>query len=66
MECPLSEKQLDVVRWLAEGKKGGEIAEILNIKKNNVYERIKISLNLTGAANSTGLVAMCLRRGWIK
>lgn len=66
MTCPLTDKHLDVIRWLAEGKTAGEISEILSIKKYNVYERVKIALKLTGAANSTGLVAMCLRRGWIK
>lgn len=64
-ECPLTEKELRVVRLLADGKDCQDIALILDRSKMTVTRIIASTKNKTGAGNMHGLVAMALRRGWI-
>lgn len=62
----LTQKQIEVIELIADGKTSRDIAEIIGMSKYGIDERIKKSLAATGAANSTALVAMSLRKGWIK
>lgn len=62
----LTQKQIEVIELIADGKTSRDIAEIIGMSKYGIDERIKKSLAATGAANSAALVAMCLRKGWIK
>lgn len=63
--CPLHPRQIETVRWLADGKSADEIAEIMGIAYNTAITNIKRSKDDVGAVNSTSLVAMALRNGWI-
>jgi len=65
-QCQLSEGQVDVLRWLAEGKKADETSSILGISVSTVNMRIHLAKNRTGASTSAGLVAMAIRKGWIQ
>lgn len=65
-ECPLTEPQLEVVRWLSLGKTYEEAAEILGCGLSGLQHRIARAWKNTGTCNATGLVAMALRKGWIE
>ena len=65
-ECPLTEPQLEVVRWLSQGKTYSEIAEIMGLTASCLQHRMTRAFNSTGASNAPGIVAMALRRGWIE
>ena len=65
-ECPLTEPQLEVVRWLSQGKTYSEIAEIEGCSLSALQHRTARAWDKTGTSNTTGLVAMALRRGWIE
>jgi len=59
-------RQLEVIALLADGKKLHEIAEILGISRYTVGRHVTDAFERTGAANSSGLVAMALRNKWIE
>jgi DNA-binding CsgD family transcriptional regulator len=65
-ECPLTNEQIDVVRWQSHGKSYREIAEILGISPKAAVRRVERAWQTTGTFNKTGLVAMALRKGWIQ
>lgn len=64
--CPLTEKELTVIKWLADGHTVPEIAEFEHRLKAGIHARIVKSRNKTGTATAAGLVALALRRGWIR
>lgn len=63
--CPLSPRQIEVVGLMADGKSAREISGILGISTNTINSYIATALDVTGTCKATGLVAHCLRRGWI-
>jgi DNA-binding NarL/FixJ family response regulator len=63
--CPLTEKELSVVKWLADGHTVPEIADLEHRLPSGIHTRIVKSRNKTGTATLAGLVAMALRHGWI-
>ncbi|MFK3847910.1 helix-turn-helix transcriptional regulator [Agrobacterium pusense] len=65
-DCPLSETELRVVRWLSDGKDCQDIAIILERSKMTVTRHIASSYNKTGTHNMHGLVAFALRKGWLE
>lgn len=63
--CSLTQRELDCLRWAANGKTDGEIAEILNIARWTVVtylQNAKIKLN---CSNRTSAVATALSLGII-
>lgn len=64
-ECPLTQKQIEIVRWLADGKEQVEIAAIMQCARNTVSRHVSRAHQATGTFNMHGLVAMALRREWI-
>lgn len=65
-DCPLTEKQIEIVSWLSHGKTFGEIAEFLGISRKAVSNRMDRAWVATGTRNRHGIVAMALRKGWIE
>lgn len=64
-EAPLTPRQIEVITLIADGKSAGEIGTILGLSPNTVNNYIASAYDITGTHKAPGLVAMCLRRGWI-
>lgn len=64
-ECPLTHKQIEIIRWLANGKEQVEVAEIIGCARNSVSRHVSKAHQTVGTFNMHGLVAMALRKGWI-
>lgn len=64
-ECPLTQKQIEIIRWLADGKEQVEIAQIIECSRNRITRHVSRAHQAVGTFNMHGLVAMALRRGWI-
>lgn len=65
-ECPLTETQIEIVKLLADGKTYTDIEQFLGIKRGAIYRRMDRAFIRTGTLNVQGIVALALRRGWIK
>ena len=63
--CPLGRRQVEIVRMMANGKSVREMSDVLGISHNTINSYIATALDVTGTHKATGLVAMCLRKGWI-
>lgn len=57
---------LEVVGMLAEGQTAKEIARALGISPNTVNSYVQTARDITGAKNTTAMVACAMRRGWIQ
>ncbi|MCB1508333.1 MAG: autoinducer binding domain-containing protein [Hyphomicrobiaceae bacterium] len=62
----LTQRELDIVKWCAEGKTEPEIAIILGISTATVANHIASARSKFGGINKTGLVANAIRAGLIK
>ena len=63
---PLTTRELDVLRWCAEGKTAWEISVILGVAESTIRSHLNAARSKFGAANSTALVADAIRVGLIK
>lgn len=61
----LSEREKEVLTWVAAGKTAWEIGEILGIAKRTVDEHIRIAAQKLGAVNRAQTVVVALREGLI-
>jgi DNA-binding NarL/FixJ family response regulator len=61
----LSDRQMDVLRLLAEGRSNKDIAGALTITPNTVANHVKSILDKTGASNRTEAVARGIQAGLI-
>lgn len=59
----LSARELDVLRWLALGKSGGEVAMILDIKVCTVRVHIRNIIRKLDASNIPHAIARAFRAG---
>lgn len=62
----LTERETEVLRWVANGKSAWEIGEILNIAKRTVDEHVQRTVRKLGAVNRTHAVAIAQRDGIIR
>ncbi|NWJ26829.1 LuxR family transcriptional regulator [Rhizobium sp. RM] len=58
---PLTKRELDVVRWTAQGKTSVEIAEILSISEHTVNAYMNNAMRKLDCVNRTQLVAKTIR-----
>lgn len=65
-DCPLNPDQLEIIKWLADGKLHEEVADLVGVSRTIVWRRTCTAKNLAGAATTASLVAMSLRKGWIE
>lgn len=63
--CLLTEKELAVVRALAEGMSTSEVGEHLGLSPYTIKTHIARITKRLGTKNGTHIVATCLRAGWI-
>lgn len=62
---PLTKRELDVVRWTAQGKTSVEIAELLSISEHTVNTYMNNAIRKLDCVNRTQLVAKTIRLGLI-
>ena len=62
----LTAREIEVLRWVANGKSAWEIGEILDITKRTVDEHVQTAVRKLGAVNRTHAVALALGDGIIK
>lgn len=58
-----SERELQIIRMLANGMETDEISQSLTLSRYTVTTYIKRACNKLGARNRTNLIAICERRG---
>lgn len=64
-ECPFNEREIEVIKWAAEGKTAGETALIMGISQDVVRTVTQRAGYKIDAFNKVNLVAKALRNGWI-
>lgn len=65
-ECAvLSRRELEVARWISEGKTSHEAALILGISEHTVNEYIRSGMRKMGATNRLSFVAKTIRMGLV-
>lgn len=62
--CPLSEREAEVLRLIAEGKNTKEIAGDLMISKNTVDAHRRHIMDKTGCNSIAGLIRYAIREGY--
>lgn len=62
----LTQRQLEVLTWVARGKSASEIGDILRIAKRTVDEHVQVAMRKLGVANRTQAVAIALRDRFIE
>ncbi|WP_053146030.1 LuxR C-terminal-related transcriptional regulator [Pseudomonas sp. P97.38] len=61
----LSQRELDVLKWTAEGKTSGEVATILSISERTVNFHIQAIISKLDVKNKTSAVTTAVRKGLI-
>ncbi len=64
--CPLTERELDVLRLLAQGRTNAHIAQELAVRERTVAFHVENLLEKLGVGNRTQAVVEGIRRGWLK
>ena len=62
-EVPLTPREIEVLKWSADGKTAGEISDILSISTPTVNFHIKNVVQKMKAANKTAAVVQALLSG---
>lgn len=62
----LSKRQLEALRFRADGHSLDQTAEFMGINRSSVSDLFQRAFDRTGTNNACGLVAMALRKGWIE
>ena len=62
---PLSEREIEVLKWTADGKSAQDIAEILLLSKNTVDFHIKNTVQKLNVPNKTAAVVQAVLLGLI-
>lgn len=62
---PLSEREIEVLKWTADGKSSQDIAEILALSKNTIDFHIKNSIRKLNVPNKTAAVVQAVLLGMI-
>ncbi len=64
-DCPLSRRELEVLRWTADGKTADEIGEILGVTPRTVNFHIAQMMSVLGVPNKTAIVSKAMLMGWM-
>lgn len=59
----LTERELEVLKWSADGKTAADIARILTLSTSTVNFHIRSVIAKTNASNKAGAVAIAASRG---
>jgi putative nucleotidyltransferase with HDIG domain len=63
--CPLSERQLEIIRMLRAGKVYKEIASELEVADSTIRTHLHLAYEKLGVGDRAQAVLMCTSRGWI-
>ena len=63
--CPLTAREIDILRWTADGKIAEEIATILNLSARTVNYHLTNIMRQLGAPNKTAAVSKALMHAWL-
>ncbi len=61
----LTPRQIEVLRWTADGKSSAQVAEILGLSEHTVHFHVKNSIARLGAANKVAAATRATRLGLI-
>jgi LuxR family quorum sensing-dependent transcriptional regulator len=61
----LTAREIEVLRWVANGKSAWEVGEILHIAKRTVDAHVQAAVRKLGAGNRTHAVAIAIHDGII-
>lgn len=59
----LSDRELEVLKWSANGKTAADVAMILSLSQSTVNFHIRSVISKTNASNKAGAIAIALMRG---
>lgn len=59
----LTERELEIIQWIARGRANKEVGEILSLSENTVKNHVKSILSKLNAKDRTHAVTEALRRG---
>lgn len=65
-ECALTPFQLEVVRWVSQGKTQRDAAELMGVSYCSVTKSLQKAFQKTATFHMPHLVALSLRKGWIE
>lgn len=61
----LTDRQIECLRWVGEGKSDWEIGAILGISENTVHRHIEMAKQKLGVPTRVQAVVLAWRRGWL-
>ena len=64
-DCPLTERQLECLKWVMDGKSDWEIGEILSISERTAHNHVEAAKRLLEVGTRTQAVVQAWRRGWL-
>jgi len=60
----LTKREIEILRWTAEGKSSQEIANVLHLSVNTINYHIKKSITKLGVSNKTPATVLAQRLGY--
>ena len=60
---PLSEREIEVLKWTADGKSAQDVAQILGLSKNTIDFHIRNAILKLAAPNKTAAVVRAILMG---
>jgi DNA-binding CsgD family transcriptional regulator len=60
----LTKREIEILRWTAEGKSSQEIAKVLHLSVNTINYHIKKSIAKLGVSNKTAATVLAQRLGY--
>ncbi len=63
--CPLSKRELEILRWTADGKTAEEVALILGISARTIHFHLTNIMQVLTVSNKTAAVSRAQLRGWL-
>jgi DNA-binding CsgD family transcriptional regulator len=63
--CPLSKRELEILRWTADGKTAEEAGDILGISLRTINFHLTNIMQILAVSNKTAAVSLVQIRGWL-
>ena len=65
-EIKITPYRLQILQYVADGKRNHEIAEVMNVRATAVQQQIYIAMTEFGKSSRSGLVAHLIRKNILK